>query len=45
MNINLSVPFFSQRDNSYIWKQRYENDITDDNTKNPAYLGRLYLWH
>lgn len=25
-NINLPVPFFSQRDNSYIWKQRYEAD-------------------
>lgn len=32
-NINLSVPFFSQRENSYIWKQRYEKEITDDETK------------
>ncbi len=25
-NINIPVPFYSQRDNSYIWKQRYEED-------------------
>lgn len=31
--INLTVPFFSQRENSYIWKQRYEKEITDDETK------------
>ncbi len=37
MNINLSVPFFSQRDNPYIWKQRYENDITDAETKEVLY--------
>jgi len=23
---NLPVPFFSQRENEYIWKQRYETD-------------------
>ena len=33
ITINLSVPFFSQRENSYIWKQRYEKEITDDETK------------
>lgn len=37
MNINLAVPFFSQRDNSYVWKQRYENDVTDTNTKKILY--------
>lgn len=30
---NLPVPFFSQRENSYIWKQKYEKEITDDETK------------
>ncbi|MBP3607130.1 MAG: hypothetical protein J6J11_02260 [Treponema sp.] len=26
MSVNLAVPFFSQRENSYIWKQKYETD-------------------
>lgn len=25
-NVNIPVPFFSQRDNSFIWKYRYEKD-------------------
>lgn len=25
-NINIPVPFFSQRDNSFIWQYRYEKD-------------------
>lgn len=36
MNINLSVPFFSQRDNSYIWKQRYY--------ENAAFVFGLFEW-
>ena len=31
--INLTVPFFSQRDNSYIWKQRYETDLKNNTGK------------
>ena len=23
---NLAVPFFTQRDNTYVWQQRYEKD-------------------
>lgn len=32
-NINLPVPFFSQRENSYIWKRRYEADEFDETGK------------
>lgn len=29
-NINLPVPFFSQRDNSYIWKQKCEIEVKNN---------------
>ena len=29
---NLAVPFFTQRDNTYIWQQRYEKDKIDNIT-------------
>ena len=32
-NINLPVPFFSQRENSYIWKRRYEIDEFNEKGK------------
>ena len=25
--INLSVPYYCQRDNTYVWRYRYEEDI------------------
>lgn len=30
--INLAVPFFSQRENIYVWQQRYEKDKIDNIT-------------
>ena len=29
---NLAVPFFTQRDNTYIWQQKYEKDKIDSIT-------------
>ena len=29
---NLAVPFFTQRDNTYVWQQRYEKDKIDNIT-------------
>ena len=29
---NLAVPFFTQRDNTYIWQQKYEKDKIDSTT-------------
>lgn len=26
---NLAVPFFTQRDNTYVWQQKYEKDKID----------------
>jgi hypothetical protein len=32
MSVNLAVPFFTQRDNTYVWQQRYEKDKIDNIT-------------
>ena len=31
---NLAVPFFTQRDNSYVWQQKYKKDKFDEITGN-----------
>ena len=31
---NLAVPFFTQRDNSYVWQQKYKKDKIDEITGN-----------
>lgn len=38
---NLAVPFFTQRDNTYIWQQV----TTEEQTDSVANIGRLYLWN
>lgn len=47
---NLAVPFFTQRDNTYIWQQKYEKDKIDSITGkkqkkkiNPSVLN--IQWH
>lgn len=38
---NLPVPFFSQRENSYIWKQKYETDKKNKTGKVIHYKGEI----
>lgn len=52
---NLAVPFFTQRDNTYVWQQKLESangfysigisllDVTQK-IKKEITLGRIYLW-